>query len=102
MGSPGSGWGDERHFSCDLRCSSDQHPFTPSLNELVHQHAQVRENKPADVEAKKFGSVPRAKLKTHLCFVCMSQSGILDLSSYLICGSSLAQGHAWQRAATLQ
>jgi hypothetical protein len=38
----------------------NKNPLAPSLDELVHQHAEVGENETTNVEPEELGSVPRA------------------------------------------
>lgn len=41
---------------------SDQNPFAPSLDELVQEESDIREDKAADVETEELGSMAGAKL----------------------------------------
>lgn len=61
-----------------------KYPFTPPLDELVQQQADISEDEPTNIEAKEFGSVTGAKFKANLGLVGMSKSRIFDLASNLI------------------
>ena len=64
-----------------------QNPLASSLDVLIHQHAQVQEDEPADVEAEKLRCVSSAQLKSDLSLVGMAQAGIFHLAGNLICKS---------------
>jgi hypothetical protein len=62
-----------------------KHPLTATLDELVQQHGQITQDESANIEPKELGRMPSAQLKSDLGLICMSQTGILDLTGNLIC-----------------
>jgi hypothetical protein len=63
---------------------SYKHPLAAPFDKLVQENRQVRKDEPAYVKGEELGRVPGAQLQAHLCLVCVSETGVLDLSGNLI------------------
>lgn len=60
-------------------------PLGAPLDKLVNQHANVREQEPADVEAKELCRVTCAEFEADVRRGRMFESWIFDLARYQIC-----------------
>jgi hypothetical protein len=64
---------------------SSKSPFRASLDELVHQQAQVGQDEAANVESEELGRVADAEFKTDVRLRRVLEARVFDLTGDLIC-----------------
>jgi len=72
---------------------SYKHPLAATLDKLVEENRQIREDEAAYVKGEELGRVPGAQLQAHLGLVGMSEAGIFHLAGDLIySGDTVSRG----------
>jgi hypothetical protein len=62
----------------------DQNPLGAAFDEFVHEHAQIGQDKAADVEAEELGGVTSAEFETDVRRRRQFEARVLDLSRDLV------------------